>query len=279
MLLSIDKIYTCENITQALDYLTQDEEAMPLAAGTDIIPMLRDGAIKKARLVDLHNINELNYIRYEDGLLRIGAMTTHQSIAGNKLVQKYIPALSYACSQIGSAQIRRRATIGGNICHASPAADTLPVLIAADACAVIRSREYKKTILLESFFTGLKKTRLHKGAILEEITIIIPKDGWQGNFYRAGGRSALTISIASVAVMRGDQGIHAAYGSMSPCVKRIRAVEEYLDQNANAEPGALREIVGECLFPITDIRALKEYRLEVASNLTWLGSIELAGKN
>ena len=279
MLLSVDKIYTCETIAQALEYLTLDEAAMPLAAGTDLVPMLRDGAVKNARLVDLHNIRELDYIRYEDGLLRIGAMTTLQEIAGNELVRKYIPALSHACSQIGSAQIRRRATIGGNICHASPAADTLPVLIAAEACAVMRSSEYRKTILLESFFTGFKTTRLSRGVLLEEVTILVPEGGWRGNFYKVGGRNALTISIASVAVLRGDRGICTAYGSMSPCVKRIRAVEEYLDNNPEAEQDSLRRLVGECLSPITDIRASKEYRLEVASNLTWLGSFELSGKN
>jgi CO/xanthine dehydrogenase FAD-binding subunit len=279
MLLPVEKIVSCGTVSQALDCLSQDEDAMILAAGTDIVPMLRDGALKNVRLVDIRNLKELDYIRVEDGLMRIGAMTTHQSIAESDLVQKYIPALATACAQIGSAQIRVRATIGGNICHASPAADTLPVLIASDACAVIRTGEYRKTILLESFYTGLKKTSLPKGALLEEVTILIPKDGWQGNYYRVGGRSALTIAIASVAVLRGDKGIQVAYGSMNPCVKRIRAVEEYLNLHADAEKSELRKIVGEFLFPISDVRASKEYRLEVASNLTWLGAYELLQQN
>jgi carbon-monoxide dehydrogenase medium subunit len=278
MLLPVEKIYPCESVAQALDCLAQDREARPLAAGTDLVPMLRDGAIREAHLVDLHNVKELDYIRYEEGLLRIGAMTTHQSIMQSELVRNCFPALVSACSQIGAAQIRRRGTVGGNICHASPAADTLPVLIAADACAVIRTKEYRKTILLESFYTGLKKTALPRDALLEEITILIPEGGWRGNYYKVGGRSALTISIASVAVLRGAGTVRAAYGSMSPCVKRNRTVEEYLNQNTEADRNRLRELVGQSLSPISDIRASAEYRLEVASNLTWLGFVELEGE-
>jgi CO/xanthine dehydrogenase FAD-binding subunit len=217
--------------------------------------MLRDGAVRNARFVDLHNIKELRYIRYEDGLLQIGSMTTHQEIAESEVVKKHLPALAYACSQIGAAQIRRRATIGGNICHASPAADTLPVLIAAEACAVIRMREYKKTVLLERLFTGVKKTGIPRDALLEEITVLIPEGGWRGHYYKVGGRSALTIAIASAAVLRGGEGLRVAYGSMGPVVKRVRAVEEYLDSCGSAERGRLRELAEQSLTPISDIRA------------------------
>jgi CO/xanthine dehydrogenase FAD-binding subunit len=111
-------------------------------------------------------------------------MTTHQEIAESEVVKKHLPALANACSQIGAAQIRRRATIGGKNCHASPAADTLPVLIAAEACAVIRMREYKKTVLLERLFTGVKKTGIPRDALLEEITVLIPEGGWRGHYYK-----------------------------------------------------------------------------------------------
>jgi len=277
MLLSVEKIYGCETISQALDQLSGDSGAIPLAAGTDIIPVLRDRGMGKVRLVDLHSIKELNYIHLEDGMLRIGAMTTHQAIATSEIVKKHLPALAYACSQVGSAQIRRRATIGGNICHASPAADTLPVLIAADACAVIRTREYRKTILLEKIFTGVKKTSLPQGALLEEISILLPDGGFRGNYYRLGGRKALTISISSVAVLQGTDGIHVAYGSMGPTVKRVKVIEEYLNSCAGANKTVIRELVRQSLSPISDIRASREYRLEVASNFTWLGFSEVKG--
>lgn len=279
MLLPIDRIYTCKSLDQAIEYLCGEESAIPLAAGTDIVPMLRDGFLSGSRLVDIHGIKELDYILYEEGLLRIGSMTTHQTIAKNEIIQKYIPALACACAQVGSAQIRRRATIGGNICHASPAADSLPVLIAAGACAVIQSKDYKKTVLLENFITGPKKTELSQGSLLKEITILIPEGGWKGNFYKIGGRSALTISIASAAVLRGEKGYRAAYGSMSACVKRINLVEDYLNSISSVEKKGLRSVVGTCLTPITDIRASKEYRLEAASNLTWLGWYELQDNN
>lgn len=274
-MLSIEKVYSCTNVQEALDFLSEDEKAIPLAAGTDIVPMLRDGISRNARLVDIHDVKELDYIVLEDGLLRIGAMTTHQTIARNEIIKKTLPALAYACGQVGSAQIRRRATIGGNICHASPAGDTLPVLIAADACAVIKTKDYTKTMLLESFITAPRKTQIPRGGLLQEVSILIPEGGWKGNFYKVGGRSALTISTASVAVLGDAERIHVAYGSMSARVQRIHIIEEFLENNRHAGKEVIKSIVKGCLSPISDIRASKEYRLEVASNLTWLGYHEL----
>ncbi len=276
MLLPVERIYQCESVSQALDCLAADGEALPLAAGTDLVPVLRDRAMDRARLVDLHGLKELDYIRFEDGMLRIGAMATHQSIAASDKVKEMLPALAHACSQVGSAQIRRRATIGGNVCHASPAADTLPVLIAAEACAVTRSKEFRKTVLLEQFITGVKTTSLPQDSLLEEIIILIPEGGWKGNYYRLGGRNALTIAISSVAVLKGSRGIRAAYGSMGPTVKRIGAVEEYLNSCREAKRSILRVLAEQNLSPISDIRATREYRLDVAANFTWLGYRELA---
>ncbi len=274
-MLPVNKITTCFTMKEALEALAADDNSMILAAGTDLVPMLRDEKLTDASLVDIKPIKDLDYIIYADGMLRIGSMTTHQNIAVNELVKQYLPALAESCKQVGSIQIRHRATIGGNICHASPAADTLPVLIAANACVVYRTDKLRKTILLESIYQGPGKHTIPQNAILEEVCIILPEGGYQGNFYKVGGRSALTISIASVAVLKGDDGYHVAYGSMGPTVKRVPLIEKYLGSLEVIDREKLRSVVGTCLFPISDIRASKEYRIEVASNLTWLGWKEL----
>ena len=277
MKLSIDRIYQCKTIDQAMDHLKQDPSAIVLAAGTDIIPALRDRVQEHVRLVDLQGIQGLDLIRLEEGILRIGSMATHQEIADSPVVGDLLPALAQACRLIGSPQIRRRATIGGNICHASPAADTLPVLVAAGAHAVIRSPEGKRTVLLEQFTTGVKKTIIPQAAILEEITIPIPEGGWKGSYYRLGGRNALTISIAAAAVIRDTDEFRVAYGSMAPVVRRIQAVETYLNTCEHADKAVLNDLTTQSLSPISDIRASKEYRTQVAANFTWLGWQELMG--
>ena len=269
-MLNIKDIQSCDDVNSALAYLSTHPAAKPLAAGTDIIPAVRDHLISDVELLDLHKLEDLDYIKYENHSIKIGAMTTHDTISNAPLIKQYIPALSHACGQIGSAQIRRRATIGGNICHASPAADSVPVLVAAGSSVTYRTVNESKTLLLEEFLVGPRRTQLPAGALLKEISIPIPEGGWIGDYYKVGGRTALTIAITSVAVLYGFGEWRVAYGSMSAHVERTRNVEEHLTQN-NVTKESIRETVDKNLSPISDIRASAQYRSIAAGNLTWLG--------
>lgn len=276
-MLNIKEIHSCDTLNEALTFLHTHPEVKPIAAGTDVIPAVRDHLTENPVLLDLHKLQELNYIKFEDGFVKIGVMTTHDTLSNSPLIRQYIPALARACGQIGSAQIRRRATIGGNICHASPAADSVPVLVAAGASVTYRSKDTSHTLLLEEFLTGPRRTRLPAGALLTEISVPIPEGGWIGDYYKVGGRTALTIAITSAAVLYGLGEWRVAYGSMSAHVERSRDVEEHLSKD-NVTRESISQVVSQSLSPISDVRASAAYRSIAAGNLTWLGWHEIYEK-
>ena len=274
-MLKAKQIYMPKNIDEALACL-QNEDAIPLSAGTDIVPALRDGILSDISLVDLHHLNELNYIDYHDGCMHIGAMATHADISRHPDIQTKIPALAYACGLVGSAQIRNRATIGGNIGNASPAADSVPVLVAARSQVVLQTKKEKQTMLLSDFLVAPRRTKLPKGGLITEVIIPVPDGGWQGGYYKVGGRTSLTIAIVSCALLYDEKfGCRVAYGSMSPRIKREPLIEQFLLDNKTASKNELDKIAAESLAPISDVRAASEYRLAVAANLLWQGWYEL----
>lgn len=277
-MLSIKDIYTCKDLNDALSFLKENPYYLPLAAGTDVVPMLRDKKIRDVSFLNLQNVDALKQIYLDAShVLHIGAMVTHEQISVHPLILKYLPALAMACSVVGSPQIRARATIGGNICHASPAADTAAVLAAACACAVlVKNNDTQRVILLEKFWLGPGKTCLQDGELLKEIMIVLPENGYQGKYYKIGGRSALTIAIASSAVLYDGQNWRISAGSISAVVKRLPLVEACLNQGTEIKKIELEALLRLCTSPISDIRASREYRLKAAAGLLWQAWYEIS---
>ncbi len=276
-MLNFKHVYTPGSLREALTML-QTPDVRPIAAGTDILPAAREGAHDGISLLDLMPLQgELSAIRFDDGCLRIGALATHTAIAGSALVREKAPVLAAACGQIGSVQIRNRATLGGNVVHASPAADSVPFLVAAGASVVMQTLSGTTELPIGDFLLGPRKTALPSGALVTEIVIPIPDGGWQGVYYKVGGRTALTIAIVSVAMLRSGDDWRVAYGSMSAKINRCTPVERVLADSSTLDKSAIDTVVRQTLKPISDVRAGSEYRLTVASNLTWLGHQELAG--
>ncbi len=276
-MLSFKQVYSPGSITEALEIL-QKPDIKPIAAGTDIIPAARDGALSELSLLDLTPLqDELSSIRFDNGCLKIGAMATHAAIAESPLVQENAPVLAAACSQIGSVQIRNRATLGGNVVHASPAADSVPFLTAAGASVVIKTTDGTFEIPIADFLIGPRQTALPAGGLVTEIRIPIPEGGWQGIYHKVGGRTSLTIAIVSVAMLKNGSDWRVAYGSMSAKIARSGPIEAFLASGAAGDQCAVADVIKKTLRPISDVRAGSEYRLTVAANLTWLGYRELTG--
>ncbi len=274
-MLSIQDVYTPASLDEALELL-QKPGIKPIAAGTDILPAARDGLLTGLSLLDLTPLKDaLSYIRFENGCLKIGALTTHTAIAANPLVKENAPVLASACGQIGSVQIRNRATLGGNVVHASPAADSVPFLVAAGASIVIKTSDGTSEMPIADFLVGPRKTMLPDGGLVTEICVPVPDGGWQGVYHKVGGRTSLTIAIVSVAVLKSGDDWRAAYGSMSAKIARCTPVEAFLASGAADDKRAVADIVKKTLKPISDVRASSVYRLELASNLTWLSYHEL----
>ncbi len=253
----------------ALEMLGTLDNPMPIAGGTDIVPTFRDLGSKPVQLVDLGLIEELSGVEEEDGNILVGPTTTHNQILVSKLVEEAAPALHDAARWIGSVQIRNRGTIGGNLCNASPAADTAPPLLVHGAEAHIVSLEEGHWIPLLDLFKGPKMTVLEKNEILGGLRFPIVR-GAGSSFQRIGRRKGFTLSVVNAAayVERDDEKIkqvRIALGSVAPTPIRAPAAEDKIRGRKMSEELIEEAASGsmEAAKPIDDIRGTAEYRKDM----------------
>jgi CO/xanthine dehydrogenase FAD-binding subunit len=206
-------------------------------------------------VLDLWSLAELKGVRRADGMLEIGAAEPYTGIIQSREVQQHLPALVAAARTIGAAQIQNRGTLGGNLANASPAGDTLPVLLAYDAIVVTDRRE----IPIDRFFTGYRKTALQLG---ELITAVRLPRGRQVAFRKVGTRAAQAISKIVMAVSRTPARI--AIGSVAEVPLRARGAEAALERGD--VDGAVAAVAGD-IRPIDDVRSTAAYRRAVTQNI------------
>ena len=253
----------------ALELLNDLDQARPIIGGTDLMVSMRQAVCNPEHIVDLNRIPELNYIRDEDGFIKIGATTTHSQVASNSLTAG-IPALYDAVSRIGSPQIRNRGTITGNIVNASPAADTACPLIVHDAEIEVKSVDSTNIMPIEELFVGPKINCLEPNELVTEIRIPKPPANSSSAYKRIGRRKAYTLSVVSSAVYLQvednvcvDAGF--AFGSVAMTPLRVPEAEEKLKgRELNKENiHEASETVRDHVKPITDVRGTAEYRKDM----------------
>jgi carbon-monoxide dehydrogenase medium subunit len=196
------------------------------------------------------------------------------NLVNSPLVKKNLPALYDAISIMGSPQIRNRASITGNICNASPAADSAPPLYVHKAEVIIKTLHETKVLPINEFFLGPKINCLKPNELLTEIRIPIPRRKSSSSFQRIGRRKAFTLSIVNAATyleMESKKCIDAriALGSVASTPKRVQEVEEIL-KNRELTPELINEaseLSKECVMPITDIRGTADYRKDMCKVL------------
>jgi CO/xanthine dehydrogenase FAD-binding subunit len=246
-----------------------------LAGGTDLVPRisLEREAIPKGGEKDLNVIFlgklGLDSITENDKEVRIGALCTFADIENNEAVRKSLPVLIPAIREIAGITVRNTATLGGNIMNASPAADSVPVLMALGARFVLRGYAGTRIVPVDAFFTGPGKTVADGTEILTEI--VIDKQAGNAGFKKLGRRKAETLSVVNAAAyVEADQNIckavRVAIGSVSPTVVRCKAVEQALvgkPISKEAVKAASEAVLSE-INPIDDIRATAWYRKKVA---------------
>jgi xanthine dehydrogenase iron-sulfur cluster and FAD-binding subunit A len=264
--------YRPRSLEEALEILVQRAgEVRPLAGGTDLLVLAKDGLVNPAALFDLNSVPELKGIEEEDGHLRIGAGVTHAEIVGSALVDRYCPALPMACAWIGGPQIRNRATLGGNLANAAPAADTVPPLYAADAVVQVVSVSERRDVPIAEFFTGPRKSVLAPDELI--LGVKVPRrPGVRAAFLRLGQRQAQAISKVSIAVaMTFRDGrpdwVRVALGAVGPTVIRATETEKALMGGGyDALRQALAAVKQE-VRPVDDLRSSREYRREMSAVL------------
>lgn len=266
-------------LPDALDSLWSILEEVPgalvYAGGTDLLVKLRQGLVSPPTMVCLERIEELKGVRDRKEDLFIGACTTHASLLADPLIQNHFPVLARALKTLGSPPVRNMGTIGGNICTASPAGDTLPPLYVLDAVVEIRSKSATRRMLLREFILGPGKTCLKTGEIVFGIWLRKAPEYNLCHFEKVGQRKALAIAVVSlVALLKvSDASIiekaRLAWGSVGPTVVTSPWVEEALV----GRPLSLetmqyaRQLVRAAVSPVDDVRAGASYRRDVAGNL------------
>jgi carbon-monoxide dehydrogenase medium subunit len=226
------------------------------------------------RLLDIWALDELRGIRVEGDALVIGALTTYTELRRSADVARLAPVLADAAATIGAAQIQNRGTLGGNIVNASPAGDTLPVLLALDAEIVLGSAAGERVVPADEFWTGYRTTARRDDELLLRIRIPLP-DGREVRFRKIGTRRAQAISKVVMALAwrtGGDEAwadVRLALGSVAATPIRARSTEAALDgrqptrETADAAVAALTAEIE----PIDDVRSTAEYRRAVAGRV------------
>jgi CO/xanthine dehydrogenase FAD-binding subunit len=241
-------------------------EARVLAGGTDLLIRLRDGSMSPAVVVDVKRIPELAPgIRVEGEALVIGATTAMTEIAGHPLIRRDLAALAESAAYVGSVQIRNRATLAGNLCNASPAADTAPALLVHGAVVVASGPERTRRIPLDGFFVRSGVTTLARGELVTAVELPIPATRLASAHERRTRRRGHDLASVTMAVGVDASGAaRIAFGSVGPRpLLRVDETDALGDPNADgaAVDAVLGTLLEEAAPSPTSMRASPGYRL------------------
>jgi carbon-monoxide dehydrogenase medium subunit len=240
--------------------------ARVLAGGTDLIIRLRDGSLAPAVVVDVKRIAELRPgIREDDGRVVISATTVMTDVAGDPLVQRHFPALAEAAAVVGSVQIRNRATLAGNVCNASPAADTAPSLLVYGAAVIARGPAGTRRIPVDELFVRSGVTTLARGELVTAIEIPVPARRMGAVHLRRTRRRGHDLASVTLCCGVDEAGVtRLAYGSVGPRpVLRVDGSGVLADPTAPEEAKAkiLEQLLAGASPSPRSMRASPEYRL------------------
>lgn len=251
-----------------------DPEARLVAGGTDLM-VQSEHRLHELSLIDLSVVPQLRGIEETEAHLRIGATTTWSEIRNSDLVKRFAPVLALAAAEIGGRQIQNRATIGGNVVNASPAADGLPALYAHEADVEIRSKSGVRTVPISDLIRGPGQTTLAEGEILTAISI--PKWRFGGVsavfFEKFGTRNAQAItkgSVTFVAALSDGKLVspRIALGAVGPMIIRATEAERVLSEDwSEAGLAQARALVSDAARPIDDLRSTAEFRRNLIGGL------------
>jgi len=253
-------------LVEAAEMRSAEPGAVLAAGTTDLLPAWHAGAPRPECLILLAGIEEMRRIDIADDAIEIGALATHADIASHDGIGEHLPALAAAARSIGAPAVRNMGTIGGNVANASPAADMPPPLLAYGASVKLSSASAERTVPLEGFFLGYRRTDVREGEIIRSLTVPLPAAGAISCFEKLGTRRAQSIakiSLAGCATCSGTiEGIRLATGSMAEIPRRLVEVEGVLE-GRRLDARLVEEAVhvaSDALKPIDDVRSTAAYR-------------------
>jgi len=238
-----------------------DADASILAGGTDLLVEIRNGLRSPKLLIDVKGISELAHFQVDGPEVIIGASVPLNVLAEHRAIRESLPALADAAFSIGTYQLRNRATLAGNVCNASPAADSAPVLLSLDAKLSIVAANGRRTMPISELFTGVKRTCLAPGEIVTDIRIPAPADGARTAFLkqqRIRGHDLAVVNVAG-SYAPGTETLKVAVGSCAPTPVLL----EPIDLSGNSFESIVDCVVTlaeAATSPISDVRSSAAYR-------------------
>ena len=266
------------SLEEAADILRAGKVTV-LAGGTDLMPQAQAGRMHFQRvLMNVRRVPELRGIAEERGAVRIGALVTITELLESALVRERLGMLWQSCDHFASDQIRNVATVGGNLCNASPAGDTLVPLLALNAVVVLAAKPngtlQTRRVPLAEFLLGPGRTCRGPAELLAAVEVPLPPAGFAGEFYKHGTRPGLDIAAISIAAGARRDGavlrdVRIAFGAVAPTVIRAPRTEAALEghpPDAATLEAAVQAALEE-VHPISDLRASDWYRRELIHNM------------
>jgi len=247
-----------------------------VAGGTDL--MLQAGSGQKTyapTLINIQKITEMRGVSKDGDTIRIGALTTITDLLTDEIISEHLPVMADMADKFASDQIRNAGTVGGNICNASPAGDSLIPLLMYQAEAVLVTSSGTRNVPLNEFFTGPGSSVIQENELLIGVDVPVPPAGFQGGFGKFGPRPALEIAMAAVSiggVVKDGiiSDVRVAFGAVAPTPIRSAETEaalegKKLDQETISAAG---EIAASSVNPITDVRPSDWYRRHLIRVMT-----------
>ena len=262
-----------DSVEGALEALQEHgDEAKLIAGGHSLLPLMKFRLSAPAYLVDINRLDDLKYVREENGSLVIGALTRHSDIEDNSLVKENAGLLAHATHHVGDPQVRHRGTIGGAIAHGDPASDIPSALLALNATVVVTGPEGTRDIPIDDFFVGFLETDLKDDEMLTQIKVpSVPDAKWS---FQKFNRRAQDWAIVGASVLVNNDQSGVSLVNMHSTPFRATAVEEAIASGANAKEASEQAAIGT--EPTSDINASVDYRKHLARVLVKRG-LEGAG--
>ena len=265
-----------KNLKEACLILAEyKDKARILAGGTDILVQMKNRILQPEYIIGISSIPNTDYINIDKRQLVIGANTKITAVAQHPDIQRYFPALAYAAGVTATVQIRNMGTVVGNICNASPAADTATPLLVYDARVVIMNPKGERILPLGDFFLGPGVTALESGEIVKELILPLTSEKSGSNYQKLSARSKVDIAAVGVsACLQADEAgaitqARIAIGAVAPVPKRVHRAEKTLEGKVLTQELIQKaaKISMDEAIPITDTRASDIYRKKMVDVL------------
>lgn len=256
-----------KSLDETFALLSRHDDAMLLAGGTDLVDMIRDGAVRPDIVVDIKGLDTLNGITFENNTLSVSANTTFSDLIASKLIAEKYPVIIELAKTVASVGIRNRATVIGNICSSVPCMDSGPLLTSYDAVIQTAGPNGKRSIPAGQWFIAPRKTSIQKGELVTGVSIPHPKVKHAGCWVKLGRYAGEDLAQVSVLILAlADGTFRISFGAVAPVPVRAKRLEAILN-GQKITPSLIEEaaqLIEKEITPITDVRASKEYRMHMA---------------